>query len=113
MKITLRDLPKISLNKWYSGSHWSERKRIKDNYKLIIISQLKPPFWPFKANKSYLVHYSFFFKGSPLDATNCAAMVKLIEDVLFEDDNYKIIPGIGINTNKSKDNYVEIEIIEL
>ena len=38
MKIILNDLPKISLNKWYSGEHWSKRKKLKDKYKLLIKS---------------------------------------------------------------------------
>ena len=29
MKIILNDLTKISLNKWYSGEHWSKRKKTK------------------------------------------------------------------------------------
>jgi hypothetical protein len=41
MKIILKDLPKISLNKWYAGMHWTKRKKIKDNYTLIVKSQFK------------------------------------------------------------------------
>jgi hypothetical protein len=41
MTIILKDLPKISLNKWYAGMHWTKRKKIKDNYTLIVKSQFK------------------------------------------------------------------------
>lgn len=39
MDITLYNLPKISLNKWYAGMHWTKRKKIKDNYTQIVRSQ--------------------------------------------------------------------------
>ena len=41
MEITLKGLPKISLNKWYAGTHWTKRKKIKDEYKKIIKNQFK------------------------------------------------------------------------
>lgn len=110
MKITLRDLPKISLNKWYASEHWSKRKRIKDSYIWIIKSQFKNVF---SDNKQYEVSYLFFFKGVPLDASNCVAMVKMIEDIIFKDDNWKIVKKITISSEKSKDERVEIIINEL
>ena len=42
--------------------------------------------------------------------SNCVAMVKLIEDVIFEDDNYKIVESITIKSRKAKFDNVEIEI---
>jgi len=107
MKIILKDLPKLSLNKWYSGVHWTKRKKIKDQYKLIIKSQFKEVL---SKDNSYSVTYLFNFKTRPLDASNCVAMVKLIEDVIFEDDNYKIVNSITIKSRKSKVENVEIEI---
>ena len=32
MDITLKDLPKISLNEWYAGKHWTERSDLKKSY---------------------------------------------------------------------------------
>ncbi len=107
MKIILLNLPKISLNEWYSGNHWTKRKRIKDTYKLIIKSQFPKVFS--KENK-YIVDYCFTFKSRPLDASNCVAMVKLIEDVIFEDDSYKIVDAITIKSRKGNTDKVEIEI---
>jgi len=107
MKIILIDLPKISLNKWYAGAHWSKRKQIKDTYKLLIKNQFKEVF---PKDNIYNVTYTFYFKSRPLDTTNCVAMVKLIEDVIFEDDNYKTIPSITILSKKAKSDYVEIFI---
>ena len=107
MKIILNDLPKISLNKWYSGEHWSKRKKLKDKYKLLIKSQFKQVL---SKDKTYEVEYTFNFKTRPLDASNCVAMVKLIEDVIFEDDNYRIVESINIKSRKAKFDSVEIEV---
>ena len=108
MKIILNDLTKISLNIWYSGEHWSKRKKLKDRYKLLIKSQFKQVL---SKDKTYQVQYTFNFKTRPLDASNCVAMVKLIEDVIFEDDTYKIVESITIKSRKAKFDNVEIEII--
>ena len=110
MEIILNDLPKISLNKWYSSTHWTHRQNIKNDYAWIIKDQFKEVF---SKKGSYIVDYKFTFKSKPLDASNCAAMVKLIEDVIFEDDNYKIIDTITIQSKKGKKDSVYIEIIEL
>ena len=61
-------------------------------------------------DKTYEVEYTFNFKTRPLDASNCVAMVKLIEDVIFEDDNYKIVESINIKSRKAKFDSVEIEV---
>lgn len=109
MQITLKDLPKLSLNEWYAGNHWTKRKEIKDRYYWLIKSQLKTVFS--KLNR-YDVSYTFYFKSKPLDASNCIAMTKLIEDIIFEDDSYKIIESITIQSKKGQSDYVEIEVIE-
>ena len=109
MTIILRDLPKYSLNQLYAGKHWSKRKKMKDNYFSIIKSQFKGQL---SKDKSYMVDYTFYFKGNPLDASNCAGMVKLIEDVIFEDDKYDIIESVTMRSLKDKDERVIIEILE-
>jgi len=107
MKIILKDLPKVSLNAWYGGGHWSKRKKLKDNYTLIVKSQFKQVL---PASKSYNTEYHFTFKSRPLDASNCVAMVKLIEDIIFENDGYKIIKSILVTSNKGAEDIVEILI---
>lgn len=108
-KITLYNLPKISLNEWYSGKHWIKRVKIKEKYKWIIKSQFKHVF---KANMQYSVEYVFEFKIKPLDASNCVAMVKLIEDIIFEDDKYNIVVELKISSHKSTEEKVIIIINE-
>ena len=111
MKIILTELPKISINKWYSSTHWSHRTRIKNNYKLLIRSQ--KPNLLFKKDKQYNASYDFYFKSKPLDASNCSAMVKLIEDVLFEDDKWDVVRSITITSNKSNKELVVINVKEI
>jgi len=107
MKIILKDLPKVSLNVWYSSKHWSFRKKLKDNYTLLVKSQFKEVL---PASNSYDTEYHFTFKSRPLDASNCVAMVKLIEDIVFENDGYKIIKSILVTSNKGAEDFVEIKI---
>jgi hypothetical protein len=109
MQVELKGLPKISLNQWYAGGHWTKRTKIKSDYIYIIKSQFKGQF---KKDKQYEVEYRFCFKNNPLDASNCVAMVKLIEDIIFEDDKHDIIKSIKISSEKGKDDLVQIEIIE-
>lgn len=108
IKIIINDLPKISLNKWYSGQHWTKRKKMKDNYKFIINNQHAGQL--LKSNQ-YDVEYNFHFKSRPLDASNCVAMVKLVEDILFEDDKWDIVKSLRITSNKSDEEYLEIIVM--
>jgi len=107
MIIILKDLPKISLNKWYAGMHWTKRKKIKDTYTLLVRSQFKEVL---PASESYDTEYHFTFKLRPLDASNCVAMVKMIEDIIFESDGYKTIRSILITSYKGESDMVEIKI---
>ena len=107
MTIILKDLPKVSLNVWYSSKHWSFRKKLKDNYTLLVKSQFKEVL---PASESYDTEYHFTFKSRPLDASNCVAMVKMIEDIIFESDGYKVIKSILITSSKGDQDQVEIKI---
>ena len=110
MQITLKDLPKHSLNEIYAGKHWTKRNKDKDNYKLIIKSQFKDVL---SKDKSYKVEYKFYFKGRALDVSNTVYMLKMIEDVIFEDDTYKIVQELKITSERAKEDYVQINIITL
>ena len=110
MIIELNDLPKISLNKFFGRMHWTKRKQIVDNYHWIIKSQFKDVL---SKDNVYRVKYSFEFKRIPLDASNCVAALKLIEDVIFEDDSYKIVEEISITSRKGIKDKVTITIKEV
>ena len=110
MTFILKDLPKISLNEWYAGKHWTVRKRIKDNYAWIIKSQFRHVF---PKDRKYACTYDFYFKTRPLDVSNVVSMLKLIEDIIFEDDRYDIIPHLSISSQKATSDYVQINVIEI
>lgn len=105
--ITLKDLPKISLNDWYSGGHWRERKKIKDTYTIIVRNQCTKVF---PEDNKYNIVYTFYFNSHPLDSTNCVAMAKMIEDIIFKDDKHDIVLSTTLRSRKDKDERVEIEI---
>jgi len=109
MILNLVGLPKISTNEIYAGVHWGTRKKHKDLFNIIVKNQFKHVFS--KKNK-YIVHYTFYFKNNPLDATNCSYMIKLIEDIIFESDEYDVIVEFSGKSRKADADYVEIEVLE-
>lgn len=110
MIITIKGLPKHSLNEIYAGKHWTKRKNDKDKYKRIILSQFNKVL---SKEKQYKVEYTFEFKTRPLDVSNTVYMLKMIEDVIFEDDTYKIIPTLKISSIKGKEDLVSIKITQI
>jgi hypothetical protein len=108
--IILKFLPKVSLNKWYSGSHWSDRKKLKDSYTNIVKAQFKGLF---PKGGVYTCQYCFEFEKKPLDASNCVAMVKMIEDIIFEDDKFDIVTDITISSRKGQFDKVTVSVIDL
>jgi hypothetical protein len=104
------DLPKISLNEWYSGKHWSERVNIKNSYRWLIKSKVKTKL---PKNKKYQVDYEFHFEKNPLDASNTVAMIKLIEDSMFENDAWNVIIKLSSMSVKDKSSFVIVNVTEL
>jgi hypothetical protein len=109
-EIILKDLPKLSLNKIYAGIHWTQRKKNKDTYSMIIKSQFKEVL---SKEYKYKVSYEFNFKRNALDTSNTVYMLKMIEDIIFEDDTYKIIPELSIKSQKAKEEFIKIIIKRL
>jgi len=103
--IVFTGLPKISLNEWYAGKHWSERVEWKNTYKLMIRNKYKGLI-TFPAD----VEYQFEFKNNPLDCSNCVAMVKMIEDVIFEKDSPKFVRSVKVRSKKGTQDKVNIII---
>jgi hypothetical protein len=101
-------LPKISLNEWYAGCHWTERKRIKDTYKIIIYSQMGH-----KELSPCDCEYDFEFKSHPLDCSNTVAMAKMIEDCLFQKDGIKVVRSIKLTSCKGEKDKVTVKINQI
>jgi len=112
MKLIFNNLPKISNNVFYAGTHWSKRKKIKDNLANIVRIQLYKQTKRRSFTKPCEVEYIFEFKSRALDCTNCVAMTKMIEDSLFPDDSPKIVKKIKITSLKSVEDKVTVIIDE-
>jgi hypothetical protein len=99
------ELPKISLNEWYAGTHWTKRTKIKDTYRLLIAAKTHQTF-----TAPCHVEYRFTFRSRPLDCSNAVAMVKMIEDCIFPDDSYKVVRSIKISSDKGKQDGVTVVV---
>ncbi|KQC33981.1 hypothetical protein AAU57_12055 [Nonlabens sp. YIK11] len=106
-EITLIDLHKHSLNEIYAGKSWHARKKDKDTYALLIKSQVKEVF---TKDAVYEVDYKFYYKSRPLDCSNVVYSLKMIEDVLFEDDSNKIVRKLSITSEKGPEDKVTIKV---
>ncbi len=106
---------KISLNKIYAGVHWTKRKQWKDDYYYAVVASKIAPYrgqFPFHA------HYHFKLTGRALDATNCAFMVKCLEDALVAggvvpDDTPQYVASVTLSSEKAKVDEVEVEFMHV
>jgi len=106
--IILKDLPKISLNKFYGGIHYRTRIKLKNDFFWAVRTQTK---LHFKKDKCYIVEYHFTFKKQPLDCSNATGgMVKLLEDILFEDDSPNCVKQITVSSRKGISDFVTMNI---
>ena len=100
---------KVSFNDFYEGGSWKFRHSVKKKY--------KKAFQEFhhrvSSDSKYNVDYEFSFKSRPLDSTNTMAMVKMIEDIIFEKDNYKIVRRVSTVSNKGEKDFVKITVWEI
>ena len=88
--------PIVSNNKFYAGTHWTTRNKIKDNYHMVFRSLLKkakvPKFNEFKIDVLF---------NSRHDCDNIVATLKLFVDCLkgeyTPEDNTKFFKGFSIN----------------
>lgn len=92
-------IPRMSLNDWYAGKHWSNRQRYKDDVKTRLIAQRAPKL----SGYFDLIEYEFVFKNRPLDCDNCVAMEKVITDCIFEKDDWKVLPSKKTTVKKGGD----------
>jgi len=113
MKLIFENLPKVSNNKFYTGMHWNERKKIKDNFAKMVYALLCVQTTRRAFTKPCEVEYIFEFKKQPLDCSNTVGMLKMIEDVLFPDDSTKVVKKLKITSLKSVEDKVTVIIEDL
>ena len=94
---------KISTNAYYSGKHWTVRKKHKDKYILLTNMFKKYAFIPDKVD----LDFDFYFNTRALDSSNCSAMVKLLEDCIvkhgiLKDDNINYVGKVSMKSTKDK-----------
>ena len=78
----------VSINSFYN-MHWARRKELKDDlrmYTLLIFQENLVPVQKFPV----ILDWTFSFKRRKFDIINCAAMAKILEDLLVE---HKILPN--------------------
>ena len=80
---------------------------MKDAFKEIVRKQTN-----YVGEKKCNVKYQFEFKTKPLDASNTIGMIKMIEDILWIDDSYKIIQQMCIESRKGIQDKLTITIYE-
>ena len=96
MIIEIKDIPKLSFNK-YNHLHWAKKKAFKDTLRLLVYNSTKETF-----NGGYTLDFMFYFTGRRLDRVNVFHYAKIIEDYLFQQD--KDNGWIKVNTKKGTEN---------
>ena len=112
MKFTIPIPEKVSLNKIYAGIHFRERSEHKDAYYLAVLSA-NVPRWP--GPFPVAMHYHFRLRGSRLDISNHAYMLKMVEDALVHAhvipaDDQKYVSQVIITAEKADEDEVIVEI---
>lgn len=113
MKFTINIPEKVSLNKIYAGVHFSQRSRHKHEY-FYAIQEAK--IGPWQGSYPLDAHYHFKVKGTPLDVSNYAYMLKMTEDALVAagvllGDDPKYVRSIKITAEKAeKDDLDKVEV---
>jgi len=115
VKLTIRVPEKVSLNRIYAGIHFRQRMQHKEDYYYSVLEAEPKPWtgdFPIKC------HYHFRLRGSRLDISNHAYMLKMIEDALvlaevIPGDEPKYVSQISITAEKVGKDEDETVTVEL
>lgn len=113
MKFTIHIPEKVSLNKIYAGVHFRERMRHKQAY-FYAVQEAKVE--PWRGLYPVDAHYHFKVKGTALDISNNAYMLKMCEDALVAagvllGDDPKYVRSIRITAEKAgKYDFDKVEV---
>lgn len=112
MRITLPLPQKVSTNTIYAGVHWAKRKEMADLFQMALLPFRRKP-----APTPCELFFSFTFKKAPLDCSNCAYMVKMLEDgmvmnEILPDDSTQYVKRIHIISEKGTSDSVTIEAVK-
>lgn len=115
MRFTIAIPEKVSLNKIYAGIHFRERMRHKEDYYYAVMEAQVPRY---HGDFPIACHYHFKLRGTRLDISNHAYMLKMIEDALvaaavIPGDDPKYVARITVTAEKAaktEDEVVEVEL---
>lgn len=114
MKIILKDERSMSVNKVYSGMHWTKRKEEADRVHTLVFYAI-----PYKDRVIYQnrvdIFITCFFKNKPFDSDNIFGKIYVdgLKGVLIKDDHRNFVRWVGTRSEIDKENpRVEIEITE-
>lgn len=90
----------ISLNDWYSGKHWSNRNKIKDEWCMFFTQMIAKPY---PVIEKYTMELRY---NSRLDPSNTMPMLKILEDTLqklgiLKNDNKNFCKGLNLIPDES------------
>ena len=105
MIIEIKDIPKLSFNK-YNHYHWTKKKAFKDTLRLLLYNATKETF-----KGGYTLDFTFYFTGRRLDRVNVFHYAKIIEDYLFQQD--KDNGWIKVNTEKGTENKCVLKLTKV
>lgn len=100
----------ISLNDWYSGSHWSKRKKQKDSMSEEMLTLFnKEGLSKVEWMDQFVVEMDY---NSGFDPDNTIPMIKIAMDVLkgkiFKDDSRKYFKGYDTRYNPNLEKYTYV-----
>ena len=113
MKFTILIPEKVSLNKIYAGIHFRERASHKEEYQWAVLAAKVPKY---EGAFPIAMHYHFRLKGSRLDVSNHAYMLKMVEDGLvacgvLPDDTPEFVGEVRITSEHlAKGGSDEVEV---
>jgi hypothetical protein len=106
---------KVSLNRIYAGVHFRERSRHKDMYYMAVLAS-RPE--QYVGDFPVAVHYHFKVRGSRLDISNHAYMLKMLEDSLvacgvLPGDEQQYVGRITITAEKADKTADDVAVIHI
>lgn len=105
---TRQDSYAFSTNTIWRQSHFSVRKKHKDNVYRLTRDSIIEKGRIKKINERCNLNFTFYFNKRPFDSSNTSAMGKVIEDTLvkhgiLKNDNYKYIKTVSYTSEKTKE----------
>lgn len=115
MKIIIENFKCPSWNLFYSGTHWSKRKKLVDEiHQIVYYLSKKNKLKPFK-NK-VAINFEIYYRQARLHDPDNACIKPFIDGLvmsgILKDDNYHCIDEISIRIKQGKENKIIIKIYE-